>query len=478
MNFDMTVETEGANTSVVEMSVAPRILRARRMHWHPAALAKIAICVIPPMALVAAGQFNLAAYTLFFILGAFVVFYAAARDGEMPVTLVIATIPVLMLLRGLFIFSALQVLLAGCLLLLISACPREWARVKRNKPLVCFLIGCLVYWLTSFILTGDYSSNLRVLEFGLAAANVFALAGRRSHLATAFAGIAISTCCMGAGLLPHGERLGISTVSQEISIGNPISLGLSSALVFLFTIADRGKWLLVENRPYWRIALNVVACCTLALSTSRGSWLVNMIGLIMILLLNRTAVKALLVCLLLAGITIGVLLQTDRGPVIQHYFETAVSGEGSLAKRTTGRADQWESFGAVFSDSPLWGFGPGSGKAVSLRYTLEGKPWHSLYLLIGAETGLLGLTLLTLLLATLFYRGFLHLRRCGEIGPLLGIVCLSFIGVSVSGIDAISGVYLGIAFIACDFSGMTTAVRGRLIEEHPPLLAAPLPVSA
>ena len=92
--------------------------------------------------------------------------------------------------------------------------------------------------------------------------------------------------------------------------------------------------------------------------------------------------------------------------------------------------------------------------------------------------GLLGLTLLTLLLATLFYRGCRHLRRCGEIGPLLGVVCLSFIGVSVSGIDAISGVYLGIAFIACDFSGMTTTVRGRLIEEHPPLLAAPLPVSA
>src|ERR1035438_4530391 len=33
----------------------------------------------------------------------------------------------------------------------------------------------------------------------------------------------------------------------------------------------------------------------------------------------------------------------------------------SWQKRTTGRMDQWESFPAVFFDSPIWGFGPGSG---------------------------------------------------------------------------------------------------------------------
>jgi len=37
------------------------------------------------------------------------------------------------------------------------------------------------------------------------------------------------------------------------------------------------------------------------------------------------------------------------------------------------------------------GFGPGSGKAVSLRYTSLGKPWHSLYLQVGVELGLIGL---------------------------------------------------------------------------------------
>src|ERR1039457_2294265 len=77
--------------------------------------------------------------------------------------------------------------------------------------------------------------------------------------------------------------------------------------------------------------------------------------------------------------------------------------------------DQWESFPAVFFDSPIWGFGPGSGKAVSLHYTKEGKTWHSLYLLVGVETGLIGLIGLMFLLGALTRRGIAHWRTRREI---------------------------------------------------------------
>ena len=52
------------------------------------------------------------------------------------------------------------------------------------------------------------------------------------------------------------------------------------------------------------------------------------------------------------------------------------------------------------------------------------------------------------LLGALTRRGIAHWRTRREITPLLGLVSFMTIGVSVSGIDAISGVFLGIAFLA------------------------------
>jgi O-antigen ligase len=108
---------------------------------------------------------------------------------------------------------------------------------------------------------------------------------------------------------------------------------------------------------------------------------------------------------------------------------------------------------AVLHESLLWGYGPGLGYEVSRRFTKEGKPWHSLYLLVGAETGVPGMMALLVLLGMLAVRGVRHLRASGEIVPLMALLSFAFIGVSVSGIDAISGVFLGYAFGGGDFTG-------------------------
>jgi O-antigen ligase len=246
--------------------------------------------------------------------------------------------------------------------------------------------------------------------------------------------------------------LGTGTV-DDYSIGNPITLGLSSALVFILSVADRGRWLLLQSRPVWRGIINAAVGALLILSTSRGSWIVAGVAVIVILLFNKNARTPLLVSIGLLALVLVALLQTDRGPIVAHFFDQAFAGDESLAKRTTGRADQWKSFPSVFDDSPLWGFGPGFGKQASLRYTTEGKPWHSLYLGIGAEMGLFGLVALALLLGTAIRKGILHYRTCGEMAPLLGVICFMLIGVSVSGIDGTSGLFLGLSLGAADFSG-------------------------
>jgi hypothetical protein len=54
------------------------------------------------------------------------------------------------------------------------------------------------------------------------------------------------------------------------------------------------------------------------------------------------------------------------------------------------------------------------------------------------------------LLGTFLRRGILHLRRFGEIAPLLGVISFMTLGISVQALDAFSGILLGLVFIPND----------------------------
>lgn len=426
-------------------------------------LVQIAVCAVPPMALVGFGAFGLGAYLLFGTLLLLLLYHSVEGHGPEVLTLVVGCVPVMMLLRGLFVYSSLQVIMAGSVAVMLLSSQREWERFRRDTLLLLFIGGSVVYWLASAFLTGDYAANFRILELCLAAANVRMLAGYRSYLATAFLGLAISALAIAGGLMPYGPRLGITENTDDVSIGNPISLGLAASMGFLLAIADKGQWILLHQRPYGRVVLNLLMGAALVLSTSRGSWLVTLVCLSVILVCNPRSRGPMLASLALFGVLVAGILQTDRGPIIMHYVDNAIGDDKSLDKRTTGRADQWRAFPQIFNDSP-WGFGPASGKAVSLRYTAQGKTWHSLYLWIGVELGMLGLTALASLLIALAVRCARHLSRTSEVLPLVGLVGAMMIGVSVSGIDAITGVFFGVAFLGNDLANFKKAILSRRIS--------------
>jgi hypothetical protein len=434
-----------------------RQVRIRTATLRAPVLLQVSVCALPAAALVAAGSPAAAGKWLFYALLTLMAYSLIAGKLAQAAALLIALIPATMLLRGMFFYSAQIVLPMVPIVYQLAAAPDQLTSVRKNRLLSGLLLVAVAYWWVSFLSLGDYSSNFRLLELCFTAANVYLLANHRSYLATALVGLAISAFAMAAGLLPYGDRLGTLEV-DDTRMGNPIATGLSATVVFLMIFADQGKWLLLGKS---RFLLLTPAALALVLSTSRGSWLVTILGLILILILNRKGRFSFLCSLGVVAISIAILLQTDRGPAIIHYFDTATDSENSLAKRTTGRADQWESFPAIFQASPIWGFGPGSGKAVSLRYTKEGKTWHALYLLVGVETGSIGLIGLVLLFGALMGRACAHWRKHREIVPLLGLVSFLTIGVSVSGIDAISGVFLGLAFLAEQYP---TRVRIRCFQ--------------
>jgi O-antigen ligase len=140
------------------------------------------------------------------------------------------------------------------------------------------------------------------------------------------------------------------------------------------------------------------------------------------------------------------LLSTDRGSKVISQYDRSVDSDRSLKSRTSGRSTQWEVLPDVFAASPIWGWGPGSARDVDWLFTKRHLEWHALYIQIIAESGLLGFIPLMTLLGILFSRSISHLRRYGEIAPLICVVMFMVLGLSVTAIDALGGVILGVAF--------------------------------
>lgn len=415
-------------------------------------LAQMLAAAVPAMAAVALGAPGAGANWFFFVMGALLLRYLLAGSRVRFVCLFAGTIPVAMLLRGFFYFHSINVILAAGLLLWFATGWDEFRRAWRNRAFSAFMAGCVLYWWISWLRTGSYTANFRALELALSAAFVVLLANYRSYLATALVGIALSTLAAAVGLLRYGGRLGTAEIGEE-SLGNPISLGLPAALAVLLLAAHNGRWLLADRRPLWRSMLLLAMAGCLLLSTSRGSWLVAGGGMAAIAVFTRGRASLVWPVVVLAA-AIALVLATGRGALVREYFVRVASSERTLAQRTTGRSAQWKAAPRIVADAPVLGHGPGSGTAVHYTYTGSAKSWHSLYLQVAVETGLTGLLLVATLLGALCARGARHLRLTGDAVPLaatLGFIC---IGLTVSGLDAISGVFLGLGFLALAFPGV------------------------
>jgi len=372
--------------------------------------------------------------------------------------LTISSIPALLLLRGFFFYNSVTALLALGIVWWFFTSPKELAQSWKDVRLKCLLLFGGLYWLLSYVWTGEYFSNLRVLELVFSAASIHLLARHRGYLATALIGMAISAFAVGLAFLPSGgDRLGHDVI-DGYTLGNPITLGIPLALVFLLSIGDGGKWLLLQNHPYWRLALGLTSGVLLLLSTSRGSLAIVIVNVIILLFIGKRQRWMLFVSAALLVLITLALLQTERGPSIVRFYDRTFSPDRTLNQKSSGRLDQWTVFPQAFQDSPIWGFGPGSGGSVYAEYSLlaDGNihlagmemAWHSLYLHIGVEAGMIGIMALTLLLGSLIFHGLNHWRSFGESLPLLGVIGFLIIGLSVSGMDSPSGIFLGVGLLS------------------------------
>lgn len=423
-------------------------------------LAGVVFCSAPGLAALALGHPVLGARLYFGILCALLILHTLRHDCYSVLALIVGTIPVMMLLRTGFIYSSVIAILAAGIGVWMVTVPAHVRFLKSDLLVGALLAAAVVYWLISFALTGYYDVNLRALELCLSAACVYLLGKHRRALGTALVGIFVSTALVGLALLPSGGRLGQVTV-DELSMGNPIALGLATAATLLLTVADGGRWILIPTRSLRGLLILSVSGLFLLLSTSRGSWLVVLAGFGVIFAFGRGHRLTVALAAVVLAVVLLVVLQSSRGNVIVKYVDKVLSPDRTIAQRTSGRSEQWMALPLMLRDSPIWGFGPGSERQVAYRYTGVGRTMHSFYLHIVAETGLIGFSIVAMLLVAAIARGVRHYRLTGEVTPLMAGVGFLAIGLTVSAFDAISGVYLGLAVLGARRPLFRVVVRAR-----------------
>jgi O-antigen ligase len=136
-----------------------------------------------------------------------------------------------------------------------------------------------------------------------------------------------------------------------------------------------------------------------------------------------------------------------------------------MQQRTTGRFDQWVAFPEILADSPIWGHGAGSARSFT-RHRGHALTMHSVYLHLGVETGLLGLSMYLILVTCVFVRTLRMRRMTGDTAPLVLMICFLIDGMAHNNFSPLLAVCLGVGILSNDTAGYF--VRRPALHPPPP----------
>lgn len=430
---------------------------------------QVLLCVVPTVLVFVLVGPRLAARCFWGLLGAFSLGLVLSRRSGELLRLLIAVTPWISLIRDFAFYNIVTVLFGGALFFHYLLRPGEVAGVLRRLPYAwALLVVPPLFYATSLFMTRDYASNLRVMEFAGVLLSVIVVGSHPRRLQAPLLGLLLSAVGVGLAMFNYSAasigRLGMATLEDQSveSIGNPVQLGAPLALGVLALSVDRAQWLGLKQTPALRYGLLLVVASLLALTTSRAAWLVVACGFLAVLLIGQRQRRFLFVPLAAAALVCTILLQSDFGSGFQKGVARTFDTDRNFNSATSGRSDQWAVALTAFTSSPLSvlaGHGPGTSPDMYARFSLLTKDvsygagrrraFHSLFMLIIVETGLLGLVPLLLWLGVIGARLLRWTLRSGFTFPLtcfFGYLCTAM---TVPGFDPGCGIYLGIALTAC-----------------------------
>ncbi|MBA4147189.1 MAG: O-antigen ligase family protein [Verrucomicrobia bacterium] len=439
-------------------------------------LLQLLFCTLPAAALLATGRAEWAGKCFWLLFGLVLLRAMLMGRRDELLCLILAAAPFLNLLRS-FVFY--NVIIAMFLVLLgfyfFSASNRFSQTLRQFGLFWGVVIWVGIYYTLSLYNTRDYAINLRLFELAFTVLCVLLLSRNRLLLGVALTGTIISAWLVGLAMIPQmgtSDRLGIIAVEGRL-LGNPGQLGLPLAFGLLALMFDRGRWLHLQEKPMCRWLMLAPTAVLLALTTSRASWLVAAVGVLILLLFGKQQ-RTRLVSLCIVGIIgIGIVLMSPYGVALKKGWERTFGEGQSVRKKTSGRSDQWMVSEYAFTrsiNSIIHGHGPGRGPEMYAKYSPEvpgvqyavGKrvALHSLFMQLLVEVGLVGLISFLAWLLMIFSKIGFRVREHG-LFPMACFFAYALTMVSVSGNDINSGILLGMALLGTAYSvARIDGVRG------------------
>jgi len=256
----------------------------------------------------------------------------------------------------------------------------------------------------------------------------------------------------------------LGTIGHPNGYGAYLSATVPLALVLLY----------LEGRMFYKLLAIIVLCVGvlgLIFSLSRGAWLGFLVALIFVLAFAiRKQRRNLHTALVGAGSILLILLSLilSQQDLITTRLTNAQGQESAMSRVTMARGAI-----AMIRDHPMLGVGSNNYTLLMpeydpLDYAREGRLVivHNIFLLIAAETGLVGLAAFLWFLASLFIQAWRLAMKApnditwlGAVGALAGLAALAVHGMADYDVLANITVFRLIWLFAAIIAGMSTSLN-------------------
>lgn len=227
----------------------------------------------------------------------------------------------------------------------------------------------------------------------------------------------------GLGFVVGDTRRVSGTVGWPNTLGAYVAAGLCVPLaLWLCKVGGGRRWVL--------LALSLFAALPLILTFSRGAWVGFAAGVLVAVVLGWYAswvsLRTILLGLVGLGLIAAVVALVFAAPLAERFSEETLSSRVDLNEVAFG----------MIAAHPVTGIGVNTFTEVMGDYDTSGvtvyfpEPVHNVYLLIAAETGLVGLAMFLALVAFVYRAGLQTLRRgsrftsAAMIGLLAGLTAI------------------------------------------------------
>ena len=342
---------------------------------------------------------------------------------------------------------------------------------KLNSSFFGLTLLFFLYYIFSFLFTGKYNINIRVIEVLFTALLIPIALKTKNEIKYFFLFFSINSILIFYYVLNSGininNRLMLDSNLTDSIVGgnNPINFGLGIAISFIFLLYNIKIKSFKSN--YLIFSVIIFLSLLLILSTSRISLIVLFISILIFLFSQKQLTKNFFKVSIIVFCSLSLFLNISKSSpklsyaynfLVLRFFDSSIDDN----KFSHGRLEQWQSVRDHFIRYPqdfIFGFGPGSQteahKVISLsnistkNMAFRGKnfAFHSLILQIIVEIGIFSFLIFLLTYFKLVYYALIMLKKYNFPFPLIGIIGWGTIFISTSGLDVFSGVFLGLLLI-------------------------------